>query len=285
VALGTGQLGLDLLGVGESVELPTYNTLLSTVFTGTNGAAWPSPWTTSLQSGSVGGAIDIQSNRGRMRANDGGYRRARASATGVAITDGTFEATFNLQGVEEQFNYLWFRTTGDWLSGEEWHKLGYALYLGGNPDAVTDLAIIRLNGVGSSSAIADASPFAWQAGVDYKAKISFVGSSLRAKVWLASQSEPAGWTLEGTDATYTSGGIDISLLSGASGADRQWIVDDILVTTSASGSSLTPNDARHGHTATSPPLVHNVVPPTPTNVQVAVSGNTLTYTGYTVVGP
>jgi hypothetical protein len=200
--------------------------VLSTTFTGSNGAVWPSPWTTSLFGGTTNGAIDIQSNRGRMRAHDGGYRRARASATGITVADATYVATFNLQGVTEQYGYLWFRTSGDWTSGSEWLKNGYALYVGAYPGG--DLALTRTSS-GLQTTI-DGVPFTWTAGVDYKAKISFVGSTLRAKVWLASVSEPSAWTLQATDTTYTSGGIDISLLSGATAADRQWIVDDVAVT-------------------------------------------------------
>jgi hypothetical protein len=202
--------------------------VLSTAFTGSNGTAWPSPWTTSLQGGTTNGAIDIQSNRGRMRAHDGGYRRARASAA-VTVGNATYEVTFNLQGVTEQYGYLHFRTSGDWTSGFEWLKNGYALRVGAYPDG--GYSLIR-TAAGVETTLAGV-PFTFTAGVDYKAKINFVGTTLRAKVWLAAGSEPSGWTLQADDSTYTSGGIDISLLSGATGNDRQWIVDDVVVTASS----------------------------------------------------
>jgi hypothetical protein len=201
-------------------------TLVTTDFTGSNGAAWPSPWSTSLFGGSAGGAVDIQSNRGRMRAHDGGYRIARASASGITVTDATFEVTFNLVGVTEQYGYIWFRTSGDWASGSEWVKNGYGLYVGAYPSG--DLGLVRASS-GAETSIAGGS-FTWTAGVDYKAKINFVGATLRAKVWLASGSEPSGWTLQASDGTYTSGGVDLSLLSGATANTRQWTLDDITVT-------------------------------------------------------
>jgi hypothetical protein len=200
--------------------------VLSTTFTGSNGAAWPSPWSTSLQGGTTGGAIDIQSNRGRMRAHDGAYRRARASAA-VTVANATLTATFNLSGIAEQYGYLWFRTSGDWLAGEEWEKKGYALYVGAYPSG--ELGLIRVNDAGVDYVMAG-SAFAWTAGVDYKAKINFVGTTIRAKVWLASGSEPGAWNLETSDGAYSSGGVDVSLLSGGTSGNREWTVDDIVAT-------------------------------------------------------
>jgi hypothetical protein len=206
--------------------------MLSTTFTNFDGSNWPAPWVTSLDGGTTGGVIDVQTSRGRMRANDGGYRAARAAASGVSAIDATFTATFNLQGVTEQYAYLWFRTSGDWYlddgdgASDTWKKDGYALVVGAYPDGGLSFAR-TVNRVEANLA---GVPFAFTAGVDYKAKISFVGTSLRAKVWLASGSEPATWTVQGSDATYTSGGIGVSLLSGKTAADRQWTLDDIVVT-------------------------------------------------------
>jgi hypothetical protein len=211
------------------VRRSTPSTRVSTNYTGTNGAAWPSPWTTSLQGGTTGGVIDIQSNRGRMLSNEGTRRRARASATGVTVYDGTFEATFNISGLDTFLGYLWFRTSGDWVSGAEWAKNGYFLYI----QTPNNLRIARQVGT-TEHFIAEypLNTWFWQAGVDYKAKVNFLGNSIKAKVWLASSSEPAGWTLEATDPTYTSGGVDISMLSGPTG-DRQWTIDDVVVTTNS----------------------------------------------------
>jgi hypothetical protein len=207
--------------------------LLDSNFTGTNGAVWPSPWTTSLQGGTTGGVIDIQSNRGRMRAHDGGYRRARASATGITITNGTYEATFNMQGTVEQYCYLWFRTTGDWVSGSEWLKNGYGVNHWTYTDGTLQqgFALVKVVG-GVEIVLVETAPgvVTYTAGADYKTKISVIGSLIKAKVWLASAAEPNAWTLEATDDTYASGGIDISLLSGATANNRQWTLDDVRVT-------------------------------------------------------
>lgn len=43
------------------------------------------------------------------------------------------------------------------------------------------------------------------AGTFYRIRFQVIGSTLRAKIWLASSSEPAAWTLEGTDTQLTAG--------------------------------------------------------------------------------
>jgi hypothetical protein len=190
---------------------------VDTQFTGTNGAPWPSPWTTSLLTGTTGGAIDIQSNRGRLRAHDGAYRRARCVASGSAFSDGRVEFRVRFTGVTEQYAYLWFRvqTWGD----EAFNLPGYSLHFGVHNPWGSKVSLVRGGGV-SEVALVETT-VTWESGVDYNVVVEASGSALRAKVWKASEAEPGVWTLEASDSAFASGEWGCSLLSGATSADRQ----------------------------------------------------------------
>lgn len=237
--------------------------LVQSTFVGSNGSAWPSPWVGELQGGTSGGAVDIQSNRGRLRAHDGGYQVARALADGVTVSNVLVEATVSFPTVTEQYVYpVVVRGSGSWQSTDAWRMTsGYTFYLGLGYADNREVAIRREDGGGADTVLADALlPASVTANTDYRVKFEASGSTLRAKMWPASGSEP-GWQMETTDATYGSGAVAVSLLSGATAGSRDARFDEFTVT--SLGAVVLEPSAWSGWSFTTTPEEGGAPPPEP----------------------
>ena len=67
-------------------------------------------------------------------------------------------------------------------------------------------------------------------GVDYKFRFQATGTTLRAKVWLASGAEPGAWTMTVTDSTITAAGsTGFSVGGGAAASSSTFVVDDVYI--------------------------------------------------------
>jgi hypothetical protein len=204
-------------------------------FTGTNGSPWPSPWQTALVGGSTGGAIDIQSNRGRMQARTELNTAARGTLDGVLLSRGQIEYTFRVPTVNTRFStWLWFRSSGSWIDGYT-RQGGYCLFFGYDTEyynpPYTDIAILRATGTGASYlTIGEGQTLDFLANTDYKVKVEFFDTVIRGKVWRASESEP-GWQFSHSNAThFSSGGVDLALNTGGSTLTKRVDFDDFIVT-------------------------------------------------------
>ena len=205
--------------------------LLNTTFTGSNGSPWPSPWATALVGGSTGGAIDIQSNMGRLRTHDGAYNTARASATGIVGSDYIVEGTITFPSVSEQYCFVYIRTSGGWSSSSPWRVTqGYKFYIGmgyGRDEIVIEKVIDAQKNSLPNASIQMPQPF--QANVSYSIKFSAVGTLFRAKMWRTADSEPP-WQISVEDSSIATGGINTSILSGGSSGARELRWDTFTVT-------------------------------------------------------
>lgn len=167
-------------------------------WTGTNGAAWPGAWTLTPS----GGSITIQSNQGRIVSSASAYVTSYARRAGVA--DGELLLRFQMPTLAERYDLIHFRESGTSC---------YRTLLDGN-----ELALQRVDS-GSATWIGSTLPFTPTAGVWYRLRIRWVGSSLAAKLWLDTDTEPELWSVSATDTTYTAAGtIALTLSSGAAGA-------------------------------------------------------------------
>ena len=75
---------------------------------------------------------------------------------------------------------------------------GYSLQLRGSGE-------LRLENIATSN-LASVSK-TWVSGSYYQVKVTCTGTHIQAKVWLDGDAEPAGWDLDLTDTTYSSGGV------------------------------------------------------------------------------
>ena len=126
-------------------------------------------------------------------------------ANGAAITTGTLGATItdgqvSFTGSTASFNTTDFGAVLRFSDSNNWYKA----YIDG-----TNLLIRRdLNG---NNVVLASTPFPATAGTSYSLSFQAVGSSLSAKVWPTSGSEPANWMLSITDTTFTSGNAGLQV--------------------------------------------------------------------------
>ena len=183
-------------------------------WTGTTGAAWPSPWVSTA----AGGSITIQSNRGRITTLADDYVTARASRPGVANGELLLDVT--LATTAEHYVDIEVRGSSTTAFGN-----GYSLSMdpAGGGVALTEWA------AGADTPLATAA-FTFAA-TTYRVRLRFDGSSLQAKVWAASGTEPSAWTLEATDATVTAAGnVHLAVTSGAATVARSVTFDNYALT-------------------------------------------------------
>ena len=194
-------------------------------YTGSNGAAWPSPWTT------VNGTI--QTNRGRLAPGAAGYAVARAHTTGLDIADVRVTGTFRVNTLSEQYPAIGVRHNGAWNGGlvDE----GIIMYIG-VAENTFDLQIVDAGAYVVS--IGTAAAITWAVNTDYRFTIEVIeGTGVtygRAKVWAATAYalEPEGWMVDGSTsnaARPASGGVSAATVTGASDATSYIEVDDLII--------------------------------------------------------
>jgi hypothetical protein len=184
-------------------------------FTGTDGAAWPSPWTNL-----AGTAGWIDGNRGRHAPVDGPWGVSQMGIVPASLTLTDFEWVGDYEqaaptGTGDRYSvtHLMFRGSGT-SSGWGQQTTGYGILVYKTP-STTIVAIARYNSSETQIASGNISNFAR---LSYK--IRAVGSALKVKLWEYGASEPGSWTLEATDATYASGGIGIVTARGTTNEDQ-----------------------------------------------------------------
>lgn len=204
-----------------SASNPDSGTLNSTDFTGSNGAAWPSPWITSFSGGT--GIIDIQSGAGRLQTPAAVYSMARAS---LPYTATNVEATcrFRFSSVSEQYFAMGIRGDNAW--GSNALNTGYSITF----SAADSLAYFSERNSGTVTNYSTLS-FSISANTWYRAKIQATGTTIRYRAWLDGTTEPSTWTTEVTDSTIATGThCMLSQLSGNSSTARRCDVDDFVLT-------------------------------------------------------
>ncbi len=207
----------------DNVDLTTPSHIKSyTDFTGTNGAAWPAPWTT------VGGTI--QTNRGRL-LQSGAWAGASAHTTGISLADVRFEGIIEFVApLTDDFPAIVARHNGVWSGAVA--NAGIIIYPG-----VSDGTIAIQTFVGGANVenVATGS-FTWAAATRYRFTLELIeeagGTRCRAKVWAIDSFaiEPSDWTLEGLAVHASrpaSGGVGLSF-AAASGTSAVFY-DDLMV--------------------------------------------------------
>lgn len=206
------------------VEALTVTDTLTTIpypltvdFTDTNGDPWPAPFKTDGI-----GLADIQSNKGRLQADSGSYDYHWALHRLRLPDDHEVAGTIDLpNGADEHYIRVF---VGGVPGGNDIYN-GYCLqlypsYNGWNlqrSDAYsnTDLA-------GTSVSMT----FATNDVVHFR--VQRKGTTVRAKVWLNGDPEPATWGASATDATYTGRYAAMFVQSGTPLASRTALFDDLV---------------------------------------------------------
>jgi hypothetical protein len=194
---------------------------------------WPAPW-------SVAGGVaiaDVQGGRGRLVPVTSNYSLARMVAPlGCSEAEVTF--SFEMTSESTQGVGLYLRQNGGYLQATNPSGSGYAAFVEAfrEPEGIGVWREVS----GEEQLVDDTvTPFALEPGTVYRARFRLSQASadqtrLEAKVWAASDSEPATFSVDRFDTTPAlqggSGGIALDSWSSlVSGDATALYVDDIVV--------------------------------------------------------
>jgi len=234
IATGSAAAGSVDIVFLDSFEAGCGNLIYSEPFIASDGSAWPAPW---LALGNIATA-DIQQGMARLRPQPNEYSLARM---GAAIGNRSVEARFTLrfEDLGSQGVGFYVRQNGGYLQQTATHGQGYAAFIEGNFRGAPGISLwSEIDGAEVQLAHATA-PFPPLAtGTDYRVRLQVqqlnpAQTSLRAKLWLASDAEPATWPVAFIDATALlqniTGGIAVDSWSSLTSAPiaAHTLVDDI----------------------------------------------------------
>lgn len=202
-------------------------------YTGSNGSA-PNSTTHVTSTTGTGSVVDVQSNALRLLAGSSGSGASTgrsilrdAAGANLNIADGEVFCTWSYQNPKvEQYPCILFRTSNDWwATGPADSITGYTFFAATNGNTCS---FQKFNTgetlLGSPQAVT------FTAGTNFYMRVKFVGSSLQGKIWDVGTAEPSAWTLTVTDATFSTGGIQICNENGAPAASRTSTIDELTVT-------------------------------------------------------
>lgn len=202
---------------------PAPTIVFSDTFTGANGSAWKSEWSTNSNSN---GSTTIQSNAGLLAVNNAGGAFARARLDGAAkTTDSELLFSYQWNSGQRAANYnVFLRGSGGW-KGKLRPKTGYGLQIRSHSGKV---AIKRMNN-GSMSTL-NKTAGAQQVGSNKQwLRLQVVGSTIRYRIWTDGQPEPSGWEASVTDGAVSgSGKVFMALLRTNSATEAKSISIDNL---------------------------------------------------------
>ena len=192
-------------------------------FTGVDGSAWGSAWTTSVRSGSV----SVSGGAGVLAEQDVASSYARAQLTGVAARADA-EVVFSCTGTPTSGHYLnvYLRGSGAWSGGFN-PANGYGLEIT-NSTTVSMMKVV--NGAQSKTSIANGQVVT--AGKQW-VRVRVVGSTFQFRTWLDGQPEPSTWKGTLTDTAVTAPGqlyLSLARSSKAGMGAGSVKIDDLTLT-------------------------------------------------------
>jgi hypothetical protein len=203
-----------------------WGTVLTETWTGTTGAAWPTPWT--LVGGP--GTATIQANRGAITVT--GAPGTGTGAIGMyypesrADTDVT--VLWRVSSITMAFVNVQVRASATKATegAGDYSSVGYLLQP--NIGSTTTLYIWRVSG--GVAALGTSATITVAANTDYRFRLRASGGLVQAKFWAASATEPAAWTLTyGDPNPLPAGGFWLGARNGSAGTDNGYRFDDMTV--------------------------------------------------------
>lgn len=201
-------------------------TLLTDDFTGTNGAAInSSKWVVARTT--TGAGATIQSNRARLNAGT------------LADYDGAVSIRANISNVADAewlTSSFWYQDSQDgrleaWLRCDDISNPGNGYFL--SLLRTGTVALYKASGF-SYNSLATAS-FSFTTGTGYKLRFRVVGTTVQAKLWAATDTEPSSWTMNVTDSSVTAAGQCALSVQGGGAAGLPVDLDDVTLTDGATG--------------------------------------------------
>ena len=203
---------VDVLYV-DGFEAGCGNLIYAEPFALSDNSAWPAPWTVL---GNVQTA-DVQQQMARLQPNPTTYSLARMGAD-IVSSNVEIRFTLRFEDIATQGVGYYARQNGGYLMNTTPHGQGYAVFVQGFGFGIPQGLGLWKEIDGTESLIAQvAPPSTLVNGVDYRVHFQVqqqdaTHTQLRAKLWLASDAEPA-WQISATDLAGVlqnlSGGIAI----------------------------------------------------------------------------
>ena len=219
---------------------------ITDAFTGSNGALWsPLRWSTGVSTSSV---IDIQSSSGHLQvpASNNGWARASDDSTaprnaGSTMQDADVTASVKASSIGGGLTTrIWARASGAWNTTNNYlQTAGYALVLN---HASNTVALTKMTTAANTETSLGSASFTYAINTLYKVRLEVVGTTIRARIWNSTGSEPSTWNVTATDSTFASGVTAVSVNTGTNTTIRDVYVDDVAVTPATSASTLTAYD-------------------------------------------
>jgi hypothetical protein len=168
-------------------------------FTGTDGSAWPTGWTTSAGNGSA----TVQAGAGALSFTDVAGAYARAQLSGPAATaDSELRTSFAWnENTANSFLSVFLRGSGGWSNSYR-PKNGYGLQL--SPTTGTVSVLRTVDGVVTTLASVTG---AQTVGTGKQwLRLQVEGSTIRFRIWSEGSPEPVSWNSTLTDSGVTAAG-------------------------------------------------------------------------------
>ncbi|MFZ0157920.1 MAG: CotH kinase family protein, partial [Kineosporiaceae bacterium] len=199
--------------------------LYATTFTGADGAAWPTGWTTGT---AAGGTATIRADAGQLAfANtSGSYARAQLSGLAArADSDVTFSYRWRDPAAKGYLNVA-LRGSGGW-SGAYRPANGYGLEFTSTSTSVT---VKEMSG-GTTTTVATLTNAQATTTATQWVRLRVVGSTVQVKTWAGGQAEPTPWRSSITDPSISAAGqVYLSYVrSSTATAGRAVDLDDLVV--------------------------------------------------------
>lgn len=169
-------------------------------FTGSNGSAWnASNWTSHVSS--TGASATIQSNQGRLSAGTsaGGSNKRSQKYAGANLTDVEISGKVTLPTTNGSSAEVWVRTDAVTPDSGNGYFLTFRI---GSAVTLSKGAGFTYPSLGSTSVTVSQN-------TQYGFRLYAVGSSIKAKVWATSGSEPSSYQVSVTDTTHSGSGLTI----------------------------------------------------------------------------
>lgn len=163
--------------------------------------AWPSPW---VEIGGVATA-EVSGLRARLVPQVSGYSLARMHLSGVSGTDVDVTFTVEFADLSTQGCGFYARQNGGYLRQTDPTGAGYAVFVEGFR-ARPGIGVWReIDGDEQQILVVDDPVAGMQSNEVYRVRFQVeqagAETGLRARLWRASEAEPAAWSVEAVDAT------------------------------------------------------------------------------------
>lgn len=198
-------------------------------WTGSDGSAWSSNWTTATSSGSNTSA-DILNNTGRLRVQaTAAWARGVHTASSASNNQGmTVNVKVNTSG--EYVTGMIFFVVSATASSNNVPSTGYGVEVGIGSGDISSTELVRYNS-GRNTAYFQGAGSELTSLTEFNVRLERTGTTTRVKVWAVNNAEPSSWMWSWNDPNVIAAGKPMLSASSNSGEGLSISFDDLRVYT------------------------------------------------------